>query len=146
MSNLFDIPPAWTFLHILAVWVVSSVWTFGNPEIQLVGWIVIIFAVAIMVWTVIVMSRAKTPIMPGEVPEVLVTKGPFSYSRNPIYFADCLVVFGAALAFGQPLAGVLAFLLGWVLQKRYILGEEERLSAKFGPAWDDYVEEVRRWL
>ncbi len=77
---------------------------------------------------------------------VLVTTGPFSRSRNPMYVAMALLLAALALALGNGLAllGPLLFVL--FTTRFQILPEERAMAAKFGNAYADYRGRVRRWL
>ncbi len=79
-------------------------------------------------------------------PTRLVTSGPFTYTRNPMYLGLLLVLAGAALLVGSLSAWVapVGFLLaaGW----HYIPYEEAQLAAKFTAEYDDYRRNVPRWL
>ncbi|MEM8550886.1 MAG: isoprenylcysteine carboxylmethyltransferase family protein [Pseudomonadota bacterium] len=141
-----DIPPAWTLLFVVAAWRISVIWEIDGFGLRFAGWIIIALSLALMVWAVLVMSREKTPIFPREEPISLVTAGPFAFSRNPIYLAECTIVVGAAIAFGQPIAALLAIPLALILRTRFILPEEQRLAATFGKAWEDYARSVNRWI
>ena len=91
-------------------------------------------------------SRSRTTIIPHLDPKALITGGIFRYTRNPIYLADLLILLGLSLIWGKPLGLLLAPPFAWLLQKRFILGEEARLRAAFGEAFERYAEGTRRWL
>jgi len=78
-------------------------------------------------------------------PPTLITDGPFQYSRNPIYVGHSLVHVGASVLLNSvwPLV-TLVPLLGYL--RRVVQREENRLEALFGPEYNQYRAEVRRWL
>lgn len=92
------------------------------------------------------MRAKKTTIMPHKAAVHLVTTGPFSISRNPIYLANTVMTIGAGLCFGIIWFLPLAFIAAFATQKLAIEREEKHLSAKFGKPWRDYAHKVRRWL
>lgn len=76
----------------------------------------------------------------------LVTHGVFRHTRNPMYLGMLLVLAGWAVWLGHALAWLglpLSVLLLTVLQIR---GEERVLAARFGAAYADYRQRVRRWV
>lgn len=82
----------------------------------------------------------------GKKSRVLVTDGPYSLVRNPLYFFSFLGFVGVGLAFESvTLALVLAgvfFLTHWPA----IISEERRLRELFGEAFDDYMRRVPRFI
>jgi protein-S-isoprenylcysteine O-methyltransferase Ste14 len=77
---------------------------------------------------------------------VLVTRGVYRITRNPMYLGMALLLAAWALALGSAwaAAGPLAF--GLYITRFQIGPEERALQALFGPAYADYCRRVRRWL
>jgi protein-S-isoprenylcysteine O-methyltransferase Ste14 len=90
--------------------------------------------------------RRGTSVHPHHQPSALVTGGPYRFTRNPMYLALTLLLSGVAMWLGTltPFLVVPTFIL--VIQRRFIVNEEQRLAALFGPAFEDYRRRVRRWL
>ncbi|MEL3914713.1 MULTISPECIES: methyltransferase family protein [Aeromonas] len=76
---------------------------------------------------------------------VLVTRGVYRISRNPMYLG--LLCWTLALAcYLEGMAVWLGPLLLWGWLTRFqILAEEQALRRQFGDAYDDYCRQVRRW-
>lgn len=90
--------------------------------------------------------RAGTTVSPNRAAEKLVTDGPFSFSRNPMYLGNTLALIGLALIFDVPWFLVVAPAAMLCVQELAIKREEAHLAAKFGAEWASYAARVRRWL
>ncbi len=76
----------------------------------------------------------------------IITSGPYSFSRNPIYLGVALLQAGIALWLGSVwvLASVLLALV--LVNFLAIRPEETYLERKFGDAYLQYKGSVRRWI
>ena len=92
------------------------------------------------------MVRARTTFIPRRDPAALVTGGLFGITRNPIYLADVMILAGAILWWGALLALPLVPLFMVWITRRYILDEEARLRAAFGPDYEAWAARVPRWI
>lgn len=111
-----------------------------------VGWVMIVGALAIDITAMRTMSRHKTTIMPNRASEHLVTDGPFSFTRNPIYLANVMMIAAIGLVSGIVWFLPMALVAGFATQNLAIEREEKHLDARFGKRYRDYVKRVRRWI
>ena len=78
-------------------------------------------------------------------PKILVTKGPYAFSRHPMYMSEQAIWLGWALFHGSVVVG-----LGWLamaLVQPIVARREERdLEARFGEAYRAYARRVPRWI
>lgn len=111
-----------------------------------VGWLVVAGAVAMDIAAMRAMRRANTTIMPNRGSDHLVTRGPFSFTRNPIYVGNTMVMIGIGLIAGIVWFIVLAPLAAYATTKLAIEREEKHLDARFGKKYRDYRKKVRRWI
>lgn len=82
----------------------------------------------------------------GRKKHVLVTDGPFSLCRNPLYVFSTLGAAGIGLTTGSIVVGlVLGLAIGFVFD-RVVRREEEWLLAHHGAAYADYCAATPRWL
>jgi len=77
---------------------------------------------------------------------LLITTGPYSCVRNPIYLGNFLIGF-SLVVLAEALALIPCYVVVFVLQYRKIVEQEEIfLKNKFGDAFERYCETVPRWL
>ena len=111
-----------------------------------VGIVAIFGVVAIDVSAMRTLSKARTTIMPHKGSDHLVTNGPFSFSRNPIYLANTLLMMGVGLIAGSVWFILLGLVAAFLTQKLAIEREERHLDIRFGKRYRDYRKKVRRWI
>ena len=150
--NRFPWPPVIYLAAIvasIALWILYPLPWFGSPLSDIlfaVGWIAIVAVVALYYSAINELAQAKTTIHPTKASTQLVTTGAFSVSRNPIYLANTLLMFGVAM-----ISGILWFVLfgaiaAFTTQKLAIEREERHLAVRFGKRYQDYRRRVRRWV
>jgi len=112
-------------------------------------WIgVLLFAAgfALLIWAFRTFRNAGTNVQTSEPTTAIVERGPYGFSRNPIYAGMFLALTGLAIGFNS--LWVLAMLVPFYLVIRYgvVAREEAYLERKFGKIYLDYKARVRRWL
>lgn len=133
---------------IVLNWLVPLPWIPGplGELLFAVGWLVVGGALAIDITAMRTMARAKTTIMPNRGSDHLVTSGPFSFTRNPIYLGNTMLMIGIGLIAGIVWFILLAPVAAFVTQKLAIEREERHLEIRFGKKYRDYAKKVRRWM
>jgi protein-S-isoprenylcysteine O-methyltransferase Ste14 len=144
---IIDVPPIWLALHVAVAWVLSLVsppvfGTFGT----IAGVWVVGFGILVTLLAAAQMALQRTTVIPRRDPAALVTSGLFALSRNPIYLSDLLILLGAILWLDAVLALPLLAGFAWLIQTRFILDEEVRLAAAFGPEFAEWAARTRRWF
>ena len=111
-----------------------------------VGPVVVAASFGWVIWAVVTMRRAGGSIPTSEPTEAIVVRGPYAWSRNPIYLSMVALQVGVGIWANSTwflgLAAVSAGLLWWGVISR----EERYLERKFGQAYLAYKANVRRWL
>jgi protein-S-isoprenylcysteine O-methyltransferase Ste14 len=82
-------------------------------------------------------------------PQYLLVRGPYKYSRNPVYLAVLPIWLGWTMFYGSiPVAfAVLGMLLAaWPLSILVVGREERSLEARFGESYLAYKKSVPRWF
>ena len=141
-----NLPPVWLAGFIAAAFGMARIWAPLGDGLLWPGWALIAAGIALAVWSAVAFRRARTTIMPHQSPSALVETGPYRYSRNPIYLADLVVLGGAALILGAPLAMILLVPFHQVLLRLFILPEEAVLTRELGQPYLDFMARVRRWV
>lgn len=113
---------------------------------RLLGLIPMAFGLAVVLSAAGIFDRVGTAIKPFEESSVLVQRGPFLVSRNPMYLSMVCALFGVAALAGSvsPFLVVPAFAI--LIDRRFIRAEEAILERRFGAEYVAYKARVRRWL
>ncbi|MEM1273674.1 MAG: isoprenylcysteine carboxylmethyltransferase family protein [Pseudomonadota bacterium] len=149
MKGFPDLPPLWLAGFCVLTWGFATeipIAYFGGPLLQVIGAFCSLAGLSLIAWSAIWFARKKTTIEPHEDPETLIVEGPYRLSRNPIYLGMVAILLGLVLWYGAVSPIVLPGIFVAVLTLRFILPEEARLHAAFGPAADQYFARTRRWL
>lgn len=144
-----DLPPVWLAGFLALTLGLGRSALFGAPFgdwAALPGGLFVGLGLILMALAAVQMARYKTTVIPHREADALVTTGIFGLSRNPIYLGDALVLVGAVLLYGPPVALLLVPVFMFVIRQRFILPEEARLERRFGSDFKDYSLRVRRWI
>jgi protein-S-isoprenylcysteine O-methyltransferase Ste14 len=92
------------------------------------------------------MRRVGTNVNPELPATALATRGPFQFTRNPLYLSLALIYTGLATLANTLWAFFLLPVLLFIMQRGVIEREERYLERKFGNRYTEYKAHVRRWL
>ncbi len=110
------------------------------------GLVVVAAGLALALWAVLTFRAARTPVEPWKATRSIVDRGPFAFSRNPIYLAFALVTLGVGVWINR-LAVVVMVLPAFVITDLALVRREEAyLTRKFGETYLAYRRRVRRWI
>lgn len=143
-------PPPLIFLFFfLAGYGANRLYPLLLPEsiaFIMAGRILVGLSLFIFVSSLVYLKRAQTPVDPYKAPTAIVKGGPFRFTRNPIYLSLSLLYLGISLL--TELIWPLLFLPLTLLVMHYgvIIREENYLIRKFGDEYQNYKEDVPRWL
>lgn len=150
MTKWIDLPPVWLALMIALAWAqvhfLPLGLSFGGAWADFAGGLLVGGGLILMVLAAHEMRRAQTTVIPHHDADKLVQSGIFSRSRNPIYLGDVLVLAGLILRFDAVLALPLVPVFLWILEKRFVIPEENRLRRKFRADFARYCQKTRRWI
>jgi protein-S-isoprenylcysteine O-methyltransferase Ste14 len=147
----FPWPPVLIAATLGAAWILERAIPISWPGLddwpaRLAGSAIGIAGLALLVWAILTLWRARTTVLPHQGASALVTNGPFRIRRNPIYLGEAMIFLGLAELTKSVwlviLTPVFALLITWLA----ILPEERHLEAKFGDAYREYKAHARRWI
>jgi len=141
--------------HGVLPWAISLLgprygWTDRSPTLwNLLGLVPVAVGVMALIWLT-VNGYAQIRQVPERVelnwePKILMTRGPYAYSRNPMYLTELGLWLGWVVLYGSIIvfAGFVALgLMVSILAPR----EKRALEAKFGEAYRRSGARVPRWL
>jgi protein-S-isoprenylcysteine O-methyltransferase Ste14 len=136
---------SWIGLCILAPFLVISLLStpkffegsWGDYTFDLVGWIAFFFGAAIRWWSTLYIGGRKTA--------SLVTDGPYSICRNPLYVGTFCMGLSVA-AFLQSITFLVGFIFAtYVYLATTVPVEERRLAERFPESFAQYCQTVPRY-
>jgi protein-S-isoprenylcysteine O-methyltransferase Ste14 len=129
-------------LLIVLFFISGSIWDQRYPVVAMalfvVGCVMATLGVVGRLWCALYIGGYKT--------QNLITEGPYSISRNPLYFFSLLGSIGVALSsetFTIPVILTIGFLL---IYPKVILAEEVRLRQVHGSVFDEYARRTPRFF
>lgn len=142
-------PPHFFILYLFVPFAAQHFFPFARIIVtpyNLAGVIIAVMGIILMAWALRLFKKKGTTHKVSEKPRSLVTTGPFSFSRNPIYLGFVLMLLGAAVYVGTAVMflGPIAFFL--TMNSYQIPKEEKTLEQIFGKNYAGYKKRARRWV
>ncbi len=145
-----DIPPVWLAGAAALAWVQAAQYpaglSFGGAWADFAGGLLVGAGLVLMALALMELRRHRTTPIPHLEAERLVTSGIYKRSRNPIYLGDALILAGLILRWDAVLSLPLVPVFVWVIERRFIVPEEDRLRRKFRMNFAQYCHKTRRWV
>lgn len=144
------LPPMWFFgllgtglaVHFFVP--AARVFQFGDT---MIGIGLLVFGLVFAMYPSSLFAKEKTEILPtSESNRVLITYGPYNWSRNPMYIGMVAGLFGAAVWVGTLPLYLAAVIYFCILNFVFVPFEESKLTRIFGEQYTAYRSKVRRWL
>lgn len=110
------------------------------------GIIIIVLGFSLAIGSGMFFRKFGTDPRPGNRAAVIVTNGPFRYTRNPMYFGYIIMLIGTSTLLGtlSPLIVIPIFFL--ILQTQFVFREEKWMAEWFGAPYLEYKKKTPRWL
>ena len=113
---------------------------------MLVGIVVLLAGITIIISARTFFTRTGQHPAPWKPTPELILRGPFRFTRNPMYVGVTCVQIGLGVAIGNPWISLLAPVALLTVHFIAVLPEEEYLAEKFGASYHEYRARVRRYL
>jgi len=111
-----------------------------------IGLVLLAGGVLLALSCVVMFVVVRTTIIPFCSASSLITRGPYAFTRNPMYVSLVLVYLGAAGTLVEPWPLLLLPVPVAIVGAVVIPFEEARMREAFGSAFDEYRAKVRRWI
>lgn len=129
------------------LWPIGIGFPIPAPARYWIGGAIVAGAVlGIGLWAILLVRRGGQSENPWKPTLHIVERGPYRFTRNPMYLQMILVCVGFAVLLASWWVLVLTPVGAWLLQRYAILPEEAYLERKFGDRYLAYKRRVRRWL
>ena len=113
---------------------------------NLLGVLIMIGSITLIVLSISLFKKSDTPKSPFKKPKAMVTSGPFSFTRNPMYLGVTTTSLGIAIIFGTVMMLLAPLFFFLTINATFIPREEKILEKIFGQEYLDYKKKVRRWI
>jgi protein-S-isoprenylcysteine O-methyltransferase Ste14 len=110
------------------------------------GAVLMLLGLALMTWAAMLFRKVGTSFQLQGESSVLVTSGPFRFSRNPMYLGMLIWLMGLAILLGSLVVFVFPFLFFLLANLLMIPLEEKSMEQMMGQQFIEYRQRVRRWL
>lgn len=140
-------PPTYFFFTLIVSIALHFIYPTGRVfDFPYIGLALTVFGVVLNLWTDRLFKEGETTVKPFEDPSLLITSGPFSISRHPMYLGMASILLGVAFIMGTVISFVFPMLFVVAMELLFISHEEEDLERIFGEKYREYRRRVRRWV
>ena len=146
-------PPPLLFVSGLILgWLLDRYWRalslsgLGISSVGRIGMILVVVGACLAAWGIATFWRARTAVMPHHAASRLVERGPYGFTRNPMYTGLTIAYLGASALLDSVWPIVILPLVLLLLVRLVIVKEEAYLADAFGTEYTAYQARVRRWL
>ncbi|WP_425612741.1 methyltransferase family protein [Xanthomonas translucens] len=116
------------------------------PLLQLAGGVVAAAGLLLSLLCLARFVQRRTTVLPERDPSSLVVRGPYRYSRNPMYLSLLLSYVGLCVQIGWPWALLLLAAAAGAAAGADPVRGSALARERFGSAYARYCAQVRRWL
>ncbi|MCX8997742.1 isoprenylcysteine carboxylmethyltransferase family protein [Rhizobiaceae bacterium BDR2-2] len=110
------------------------------------GTILLCLSLFLVLSAAITLRNGGMTVLPPKAPRHLITRGPFRYTRNPIYLGYIMTLAAFGLLAADAWFFIAAIAAAVVMTFASIHREEIHLLARFGSEFERYCRRTPRWL
>jgi len=150
MTRKKTLPPTYFLVALVLTAILHFVFPIKHlityPYNYFLGIILLIIGIWLMAATHRLFEKNQTTIKPFEESSLLITTGPYRFSRHPMYLASVIILLAISFFLGSlsSFLGPIIFLI--IMDRLFIVPEEKMMTKTFGQKYLDYKRRVRRWL
>ncbi len=133
--RLAFVPIIFVGLFVRSPWAIDSITAF---VVELCGYVFLLSGLTVRIWCTFYIGGRKS--------RELITTGPFSICRNPLYIGTFLLAFGVGLCFENILMLLLVLVVIIPTHVLVVRWEEAHLEKVFGEEYRLYREKTPRFL
>ena len=143
-------PPVWMLLLLLDAYCVQNTYEWASRvhfRSLLLAVVLAIAGFALALWGERTFHALGTEVLPASAAnKLVVTSGPFRFTRNPMYAGFVLIALGIAVYVGTLPFYAVPLLVFLLCNYAFIPYEEAKMQAQHGSHYTDYLARVRRWI
>ena len=142
-------PPVLLLVHLFLVFLLNRLYPLPlafPTALTWIGYLLVVSGIGLAFSAVRRFMQAHTTLDPHGSVSMVVTNGPYNFSRNPIYLGFVCLLVGFSFIFKSWWGLSLSPIMMIMLHQLVIRFEEAYLEKKFGEVYTGYKSRVRRWL
>jgi protein-S-isoprenylcysteine O-methyltransferase Ste14 len=132
------IPLIAIFLFVAPSWPENLFTESVAEAFEILGYLFLMAGLGLRIWAILYVGSRKS--------KVLITDGPYSLCRNPLYLGTFIIVLGAGLCLTNPLMALFTILVYIPVHSLVGRAEERHLRGLFGAEYDEYHRAVPAFL
>jgi protein-S-isoprenylcysteine O-methyltransferase Ste14 len=145
-------PPPFVYAALAGLaWWLHARWPLAAPErfgaaLDRLGWGLVVAGLLLEGASLTLFLLERTSALPFRPASAFVARGPYRFTRNPMYLGMTMLVAGLGLLVERLGVTLSAFAAAGLIGRFVISREERYLERRFGAGYLDYKRRVRRWL
>lgn len=125
----------------------NPIYDLNQSVIYVFGILFLLLGVPLFIQSIILFVKiGKGTLAPWNPTKKLVVKGLYRHMRNPMIFGVYIILFAESFLFKSPTILVWSFTFLLLNHLYFILKEERDLLKRFGEEYQEYMENVPRWI